>query len=238
MLEAINLSKNYGGHEALIDLNLFIAPGEVFCLLGANGAGKTTTINLFMDFISPSFGHVKINNIDVAAQPAETKKYLAYIPENLMLYPNLTGLENLDYFCGLGGKSNTKEQLEELLSGSGLQKKFIHKRVSSYSKGMRQKVGIALAKAREAKALLLDEPTSGLDPQASNEFSELLQNMKERGVATLMATHDLFRAKDTGTHIGIMREGKLEHLVKANAVSLNELEELYLETMKLTQSVL
>ncbi|WP_424964221.1 ABC transporter ATP-binding protein [Ekhidna sp.] len=238
MLEAINLSKKYGEHEALTDLNLTVSPGEVFCLLGANGAGKTTTINLFMGFIPASAGQVKINGIDVSEQPSETKKYLAYIPENLMLYPNLTGLENLDYFCGLGGKNNSREQLEELLSGSGLQKEFIHKRVSSYSKGMRQKVGIALAKAREAKALLLDEPTSGLDPQASNEFSALLQDMKDRGVATLMATHDLFRAKDVGTHIGIMREGKLEHVLNAEAISLKELEELYLETMKLTQPVL
>jgi len=102
---------------------------------------------------------------------------------------------------------------------------------------MRQKVGIALAQAREVKALLLDEPTSGLDPQASNEFSALLQGMKDRGVATLMATHDLFRAKDTGTHIGIMKGGKLEHTLTADSVSLKELEELYLDTMKLTESL-
>ena len=98
---------------------------------------------------------------------------------------------------------------------------------------MRQKVGIALARARDAKALLLDEPTSGLDPKASNEFSELLQDMKERGVATLMATHDLFRAKEIGTHIGIMKEGELKHLVTTESVSLQELESLYLDTMKL-----
>ena len=236
MLEAKNLSKSYNNFQALADLNLTVSSGEIFCLLGANGAGKSTTINLFMGFIKPSSGHVMINELDVVEQPKETKKFLAYIPENLMLYPNLTGLENLDYFCGLGGKRNSKEHLEALLSGSGLQKDFIYKRVSSYSKGMRQKVGIALAKAREAKALLLDEPTSGLDPQASNEFSALLLGMKNRGVATLMATHDLFRAKDIGTHIGIMREGKLEHLVDADTVSLKELEELYLETMKPAQS--
>lgn len=237
MLEAINLSKTYGGHQALSDLNLSVAPGEVFCLLGANGAGKTTTINLFMGFVQPSSGTVKINNVDVSKEPSESKKHLAYIPENLMLYPNLTGLENLDYFCGLGGKSYSIDQLEELLVGSGLQQDFLHKRVNSYSKGMRQKVGIALAKAREAKALLLDEPTSGLDPQASNEFSLLLNNMKERGVATLMATHDLFRAKEVGTQIGIMKAGKLIHLLSSDEITLNELEYLYLETMKVAQTV-
>ncbi len=232
MLEAINLSKKYGEHQALNDLNLTVNAGQIFCLLGANGAGKTTTINLFMGFIQPSAGQVKVNNLDVTTQSVESKKHLAYIPENLMLYPNLTGLENLDFFSGLSGKNYDRDQLEALLEISGLQRSFIHQRVSSYSKGMRQKVGIALARAREASVLLLDEPTSGLDPKASNEFSELLLDMKEKGVATLMATHDLFRAKDTGTHIGIMRDGELKHQVNADTVSLNELEELYLETMK------
>ena len=233
MLEAINLSKAYGAHKALSSLNLKVSAGEVFCLLGANGAGKTTTINLFMGFIQPTDGQVKVNDLDVANQAEESKKHLAYIPENLTLYPNLSGIENLDFFCGLAGKEYSKADLEELLKQSGLQPDFIHKRVSNYSKGMRQKVGIALARARDAKALLLDEPTSGLDPKASNEFSELLQDMKERGVATLMATHDLFRAKEIGTHIGIMKEGELKHLVTTESVSLQELESLYLDTMKL-----
>jgi len=233
MLEAINLSKTYGAHKALSSLNLKVSAGEVFCLLGANGAGKTTTINLFMGFIQPTDGQVKVNDLDVSNQAEESKKHLAYIPENLTLYPNLSGIENLDFFCGLAGKEYGKADLEELLKQSGLQPDFIHKRVSNYSKGMRQKVGIALARARDAKALLLDEPTSGLDPKASNEFSELLQDMKERGVATLMATHDLFRAKEIGTHIGIMKEGELKHLVTTESVSLQELESLYLDTMTL-----
>ncbi|UOQ75011.1 AAA family ATPase [Hymenobacter cellulosilyticus] len=96
---------------------------------------------------------------------------------------------------------------------------------------MRQKVGIALAVAKEAKVLLLDEPTSGLDPQASNEFSTLLLRLQEQGVATLMATHDLFRAKDTGTHIGIMRQGHLLESFPATDVSYEDLEQLYLQHM-------
>ncbi len=237
MLEATKLTKKYGSFTALNALNLSVKQGDIFCLLGANGAGKSTTINLFLNFIEPTEGLATINSLDVTLHSKETKQLLSYIPENLMLYPNLTGLENLDFFCGLGGKNYSKEQLEELLKQSGLQVDFIHKRVSSYSKGMRQKVGIALASAREASVLLLDEPTSGLDPKASNEFSELLLDMKDKGVATLMATHDLFRAKATGTHIGIMKEGVLIHQVEANSISLPELEELYLETMKLSQTV-
>ena len=232
MLEAVNLSKRYGGHHALAGLNLSIAPGEVFCLLGANGAGKTTTINLFMNFIEPTSGQVKINGIDVAQAARETKKFLAYIPENLNLYPNLTGLENLQFFAGLGGDKPDRSTAEQLLEGVGLQAEAIGKRVSKYSKGMRQKVGIAIAKAKNADNLLLDEPTSGLDPQASNEFSQLLKEMRENQVAVLMATHDLFRAKESGTHIGIMKAGELVHTLKSDDISLGELEKLYLETMK------
>ncbi len=232
MLEAINLSKSYHDHEALTDLNLSVAPGEVFCLLGANGAGKTTTINLFMGFISPDGGQVKVNDLDVVSNPAETKKHLAYIPENLNLYGNLTGLENLQFFSGLGGEKADKSSAEALLSSVGLQSDAIHKRVSQYSKGMRQKVGVAIAKAKKAGNLLLDEPTSGLDPQASNEFAQLLQEMRQNEVSILMATHDLFRAKESGTNIGIMKAGKLIHSLKSDEISLTELEQLYLETMK------
>ncbi|GAA0892842.1 ABC transporter ATP-binding protein [Fulvivirga kasyanovii] len=231
MLKATNLTKKYGNFTALNALNLSVEGGDIFCLLGANGAGKSTTINLFLNFIEPTTGEAAINSLNVTQYPGETKQVLAYIPENLMLYSNLTGLENLDFFCGLGGKHYSREQLEGLLEQSGLQKAFIHRRVSSYSKGMRQKVGIALARAREASVLLLDEPTSGLDPKASNEFSELLLEMKGKGVATLMATHDLFRAKDTGTHIGIMKEGVLVEQFKSGDVSFQDLEKLYLRHM-------
>lgn len=232
MLEAINLSKRYGDHDALSDLNLSVSPGDIFCLLGANGAGKTTAINLFMGFVSATAGQAKVNGLDVTTQANQAKKHLAYIPENLNLYENLTGLENLQFFTGLGGARPEKTVLEELLLSVGLQEDAIRKRISKYSKGMRQKVGIAIAKAKKADNLLLDEPTSGLDPQASNDFARLLQDMKQNKVAILMATHDLFRAKESGTHIGIMKEGVLIHLLDSDQITLTELEDLYLEAMK------
>jgi len=231
MLEARDLTKRYGDFTALHPLNLLVRPGDIYCLLGANGAGKSTTINLFLDFIEPSGGAAFINGLPVHERGAETKQFLAYIPENLMLYPDLTGLENLDFFCGLAGKSYPKAELLRLLREAGLREEFAQRRVSAYSKGMRQKVGIALAVAKEAKVLLLDEPTSGLDPQASNEFSALLLRLQAQGVATLMATHDLFRAKDTGTHIGIMKQGHLLESFRATDVSYEDLEALYLQHM-------
>jgi len=237
MLEAINLSKNYGGHQALNDLNLSVAPGEVYCLLGANGAGKTTTINLFMGFIQPTSGYIKVNDLDVSTHAGASKKHLAYIPENLNLYGNLTGLENLQFFAGLGGEVPDKSTAQQLLQSVGLQSDAIDKRVAKYSKGMRQKVGIAIAKAKQADNLLLDEPTSGLDPQASNDFAKLLQDLRENKVAILMATHDLFRAKESGTHIGIMNAGRLVHSLNSDEITLMELEHLYLETIKSENNV-
>jgi len=232
MLRTKNLTKKYGEQTALDNLNLTVQPGEIFCLLGANGAGKTTTINLFMNFIQPTSGQVFINDLDVSNRAQTTKKHLAYIPENLNLYGNLTGLENLQFFAGLGGEQLDKGTATQLLQSVSLQSEAINKRVAQYSKGMRQKVGIAIAKAKQADNLLLDEPTSGLDPQASNDFAQLLRQMRENNVAILMATHDLFRAKETGTHIGIMRAGKLIHTLKSDEIKLTELEQLYLETMK------
>ena len=231
MLKAINLKKTYGSFQALKGIDLKVNAGDIYCLLGANGAGKSTTINIFLNFIQPTEGEAFIKGLNVSENGLETKKHLAYIPENLTLYPNLTGLENLDFFCGLSKKKHTKDELREFLIRAGLQVSFIDQRVKTYSKGMRQKVGIALAVAKNAKVLLLDEPTSGLDPQASNEFSELLLKLKDKGVATLIATHDLFRAKTTGTHIGIMKQGTLLENFEASAVSFNDLEKIYLNHM-------
>lgn len=231
MLEAIQLSKSYNGKEALKPTSFTVNKGDIFCLLGANGAGKTTTINLFLNFIEPSGGTVLIGGKDVVKEPIETKRLLTYIPENLMLYPNLSGIENLEYFSGLAGKKYAKGEYKKFLSEAGLQAEAHEKRISTYSKGMRQKVGIALALAKDAQVLLLDEPTSGLDPKASNEFSELLTKLSKKGVATLMATHDLFRAKETGTHIGIMKEGSLVEQLTTDQINHADLEKLYLKHM-------
>jgi ABC-2 type transport system ATP-binding protein len=231
MLEAKNLSKKYASQVALAELNLSVSPGEIFALLGQNGAGKTTTINLFLGFIKPSQGAAYINGISVADYPQEVKRHLAYIPETVLLYPNLTGIENLEYFSSLAGFSYSKVQLGELLASAGLQSQAFDKRLAGYSKGMRQKVGIAIAIAKEAKVLLLDEPTSGLDPKASNDFSEIIKTLSSSGTAILMATHDIFRAKEVATRIGIMKQGNLEAVIDAANISANELESLYLKTV-------
>ncbi len=232
LLSAEGLTKRYGDTLALDALDLSIAPGEVYCLLGANGAGKSTTINCFLDFVRPDGGVAKIGGQVVAQHPLETKKRLAYIPETVMLYGNLSGLENLEYFATLatGARPSTEELVAHLIT-AGLRDDQIHQRVGGYSKGMRQKVGIAIALAKRADVLLLDEPTSGLDPKASNEFHRLLGLLRERGAAVLMATHDLFRAKESGTRIGIMKAGRKVAELRADEIGHADLEKLYLTHM-------
>lgn len=231
MISAQQLTKRYGQHVALDQLTLNIAPGEIFCLLGQNGAGKTTTINCFLGFTQPTSGKAFINGLNVSEHPIESKRYIAYLPEVVMLYPNLTGLENLDYFSRLAGFKHSRQQLKAFLADAGLVDTVIERRIGTYSKGMRQKTGIAIAIAKQAKALFLDEPTSGLDPKASNEFSQLMQKMAANGVAVLMATHDLFRAKEMASRVGIMREGQLVATYSAADFSPAELEQIYLQTV-------
>ena len=155
----------------------------------------------------------------------------AYIPERVSLYGNLTGLENLAYFSELAGKRLERGVLLEMLQKAGLSGSFVDQRVSTYSKGMRQKVAIAAAMARDAKVMLLDEPMSGLDPAAAGELTAMLLELKERGVAMLMATHDIFRAREIGTHVGIMKSGRLQAKIDPAAISATDLESIYMEHM-------
>ena len=231
MLIAENLSKTYGDYKALNNLNLKLNEGEIFALLGQNGAGKSTTINIFLGFVKPTEGVAKINGISVVDHPEETKKFIAYIPETVLLYPNLTGVENLKFFSSLAGFDYDNEALTNFLSKAGLQSDAHHNRLGGYSKGMRQKVGIAIAIAKKAKVLLLDEPTSGLDPKASNEFSEILKELASERTTIFMATHDIFRAKEVADRIGIMKRGNLISEINADEISANELEKLYLQTV-------
>jgi ABC-2 type transport system ATP-binding protein len=233
MITAKNLTKLYDNKMALNNLSLDIQFGEIFCLLGQNGAGKTTTINCFMGFIKPTSGEAFINGLNVAHQGIESKRFVAYLPEVVMLYPRLTAVENLDYFSRLAGFRYTSAELKDLLETVGLPMDEINRKTLVYSKGMRQKVGIAIALAKKANTLLLDEPTSGLDPKASNDFSQLLLELRKDGLAVLMATHDIFRAKEVASRIGIMKDGCLVNVLDnaLNSLDVKEIEQLYIQTI-------
>lgn len=232
MLSATHLTKHHGALRALDDVNFTVAPGEIYCLLGANGAGKSTTIKLFLGFMTPTSGAAEVDGLNAQRAPQAVRRRLLYIPETVALYEELSGYENLDYFARLAQVDDrSPARLREALAAAGLKSNVFDRRVGHYSKGMRQKVGIALAIVKQAKALLLDEPTSGLDPEASAEFHDLLVRQRDRGAAILMATHDLFRAREVATTIGLMQAGRLRRTVDAGSMTANDLEQLYLEEM-------
>jgi len=234
MLQAIDLTKRYeDGLLALDHINFEVKQGEIFCLLGANGAGKTTTMNLFLNFIEPSDGTAFINSIDVTKEPLEAKKYVSYVSENVMLYGNFTARQNLDFFAKLGGKTNlTKDDYYKVMRRVGLQEKAFEAKLKTFSKGMRQKLGISIAIIKDADNILLDEPTSGLDPKAGSEFLTILQDLKKEGKAVFMSTHDIFRAKTVADRVGIMKDGRLVMLRTREEFLEVDLEKIYLDYMQ------
>ena len=229
-LEAIDLCKNFGHSVALDKLNFKVNKGEIYCLLGQNGAGKTTTINIFLGLLEPSSGDATVSGISVQNKQLISKE-IAYIPEVVQLYNKLTGAENLDYFSRLAGQKHAPTQLKDYLISVGLQERAIGQPLATYSKGMRQKVGIAIALSKQASFILMDEPTSGLDPIATEEFSKLCKILSDQGTGIFMATHDIFNAVNIGDRIGIMKEGGIVHESNTTDITAQELQKLYLKTI-------
>ncbi|MDT4955599.1 MAG: type transport system ATP-binding protein, partial [Acidobacteriota bacterium] len=214
-------------------LNLKVSPGEIYFMLGANGAGKTTVLNIFLNFVEPTSGRALINGIDVTKEPLEAKKYIAYVSEDLMLYGNFTARQNLDFFAKLGGHQGLKkDDCYQVLREVGLEEKVFDQKLKEFSKGMRQKVGLAIAIVKDAPAILLDELTSGLDPKVGAELMETLDQLRSRGKAILVATHDIFRAKEIADRIGIMKEGRKVMERTREELEQEDLQTLYLDYMR------
>jgi ABC-2 type transport system ATP-binding protein len=231
LLEARNLSKRFGAHQALDDLSFRVSAGEILCLLGANGAGKTTTINLFLGFAEPTGGAALVGGREVATDPEAARALLGYVAEVVSLYPSLSGAENLAFFCDLAGKPVDPARRDAILDRLRFPPGAITRPAGEYSKGMRQKLGLAIALMKDARAILLDEPLSGLDPAAANDLVEVLRETAAGGTALLISTHDIFRAKDVATRIGIMRHGRLVDMIDPSGLSGDELDRLYLTHM-------
>jgi ABC-2 type transport system ATP-binding protein len=230
-LEAAALTKRYeDGLLALDHVDFRVMPGEVFVMLGGNGAGKTTAINLFLGFLDPTEGEARVDGIVVHKDPLAAKENLAFVSENVMLYGNFTAIQNLDYFAHLGGKRHyTREDYRNVLLRVGLPEEAFDKKLRGYSKGMRQKCGIAVAMLKDSPIILLDEPTSGLDPKAGYEFTQLLQSLRDDGKSILMSTHDIFRAKEVADVIAILRDGRIIMQKQAAELRDHDLVQLYMQ---------
>ena len=200
---------HYGAHRVLDGLSLSVASGEIYALLGGNGAGKSTTLSALLGFVRVDGGSVRIGGIDAAANPDAARRRIAYLPENVALYEHLSAVENADYLLALSGTPRDRPAIVEALAAAGLQERAFDQRLGGFSKGMRQKVAIAVALLREVPVLLLDEPTSGLDPRATADFNALLHAVRARGTAVLMVTHDLLSAADVADRIGFLEGGRI-----------------------------
>jgi ABC-2 type transport system ATP-binding protein len=204
------LHHDFGSNSVLRGLDLTVRRGEIYALLGGNGAGKSTTLSALLGFIVPKSGTVRVCGVDPVADAQEARAQMAYVPENVSLYDHLSARENIGYFLALATADRGPDAIDAALDAVGLAREAWDKRLAGYSKGMRQKVAIALALARDVPVLLLDEPTSGLDPRAVLEFKRLLDTARARHVAVLMVTHDLVSAVDIADRIGFLGEGRIE----------------------------
>jgi ABC-2 type transport system ATP-binding protein len=234
IIAAENLTKRFDNGALVVDaINFDVKKGEVYCLLGASGAGKTMVIDLFLDFLKPTSGRALINGIDVAENPIEAKKYVSYCSEDVRLYGHFTARQNLDFFVKLGGNPGLrKADYYAVLREVGLQENAFEQKAQFFSKGLQQKMSMAIAMIRDTPAILLDEPTSGLDPKTSEELMETIDQLRRRGKAILITTHDIFRIREITDRVGIIKEGRKVLERTREELEHEDLQALYLDYMR------
>ncbi len=211
IIDLVDLTKMYGSFTAVDHLSLSIRKGEVFGLLGPNGAGKSTTILMMLGLTDPTSGSVKVCGIDSTTNPIEVKKKVGYLPEDVGFYDERTGLDNLIYTGRLNNLSEKEatEKARQLLTRVGMPDS-IDKKSGTYSRGMRQRLGLAAVLIKNPEVIILDEPTLGIDPKGKREFLQLIiQLSKEEGITVLFSSHDLHEVQQVCDRVGLFVNGKL-----------------------------
>jgi ABC-2 type transport system ATP-binding protein len=210
VIEAHNLAKRYGETVAVAGIDLSVRQGEVVGLLGPNGAGKTTTILMLLGLTEASGGNVSILGKDPLRQPLAVKREVGYLPDSVGFYDTMTGRENLSYTARLSGLSrdHAREKIAAALEKVRLAN-VADRRVSTYSRGMRQRLGIAELLMRDCRIAILDEPTSGLDPQSTQELLELIQQLSRDGMTILISSHALDAVQSVCHRIALFNKGRI-----------------------------
>jgi ABC-2 type transport system ATP-binding protein len=210
VIEARGLTKRYGTFVAVDHIDLAIEQGEVFGLLGPNGAGKTTTILMIMGLTDVSDGTVRVLGLDPARQPLAVKRHIGYMPDSVGFYETLTARENLAYSGRLAGleRGYIDRRIEEVLARVGLGA-VVGQKVRTFSRGMRQRLGLADALLRSPKIVVLDEPTSGLDPQATQEFLDLIRALKREGITVILSSHLLEKVQAICDRVAMFNAGRI-----------------------------
>ena len=236
MLQMKNLSKTFGNFTAVNKINFEIKKGELFGFLGPNGAGKTTTIKMITGLLSPTFGNIFLDGMDIWKHPIESKMKIGYIPDQPFLYDKLTGREFLYFSGGLYNisKNILKNRIDELVD---LLKfgNWIDKRTEEYSQGMRQRITIASAFVHHPELIVVDEPMIGLDPQSAFDVKKLFTDKCKNGTTIFMSTHSLNVIEEICTTVGIINKGSMifqdniEELYKLKTTPNSNLEELFIQ---------
>jgi len=211
VIELNGLTKKYGSFTAVDNLNLTIQKGEIFGLLGPNGAGKSTTILMMLGLTEPTSGTVEVCGINSTRQPVEVKRKVGYLPEDVGFYDDRTGLENLVYTARLNGiaSGEAKEKALQLLERVGLADE-LYKKTGKYSRGMRQRLGLADVLIKSPEVVILDEPTSGIDPSGIREFIELIVRLsREEDTTVLFSSHHLHQVQQVCDRVGLFVKGQL-----------------------------
>lgn len=205
------LTKKYGSYKAVDNLNLTLNKGEIFGLLGPNGAGKSTTILMLMGLTDPDSGQISVAGLDPVRQPVDVKRIVGYLPEDVGFYDNMTGLENLVYTAQLNGLLHNEAVFEAkaMLGKVGLSNEM-DKKAGKYSRGMRQRLGLADVLIKKPQIIILDEPTLGIDPAGIREFLELIVKLsRDEGITVLFSSHHLHQVQQVCDRVGIFVKGKL-----------------------------
>lgn len=211
VVEARDIVKKYGDFKAVDGISFHVAQGEIFGLLGPNGAGKTTTILMLLGMTEPTAGEIKVCGYDPNKEPLKVKRIAGYLPENVGFYEDMTARENLLYLARLNGIPDdvALKKIDDILETVGLSD-VRDKLTGTYSKGMRQRLGLASVLIKDPKLVILDEPTTGIDPEGTEQVLSLIYKMsKEMGVSILLSSHLLYQVQQICDRVGIMFKGKM-----------------------------
>jgi ABC-2 type transport system ATP-binding protein len=210
VLEASGLTKRYRAHVAVDHIDLAIHEGEVFGLLGPNGAGKTTTILMIMGLTDVSEGSVRVLGLDPAREPLAVKRHIGYMPDSVGFYDSLTARENLAYTGRLAGldRAIVDRRIEQVLARVWLGS-VVGQNVRTFSRGMKQRLGLADALLKSPKIVILDEPTSGLDPQATQDFLGLIRDLKQEGITIILSSHMLEKVQAICDRVALFNAGRI-----------------------------
>ena len=210
VVETQGLTKHYGPIVAVESLNLCLQAGEVFGLLGPNGSGKTTTILMLLGLTEPTAGWARVLGEDSLRNPLEVKRRVGYMPDSVGFYDELTARENLRYTARLNGipRPEAEARIDEALAGVGLSE-VADRPVATYSRGMRQRLGLTEVLLKRPPVAILDEPTMGLDPEAAHEFLVMIRGLKARGITVLLSSHLLQQVQAVCDRVGLFYNGRL-----------------------------